>query len=81
MQYEESLKYYRDLKNSLDTAREEGKEEGRAEGRMEGIEEGKKNEKLEIAKKLRELGMSPGEIKKITGLSSRELEKHSGIHF
>ena len=26
--YEESLKYYRDLKNSLDTAREEGREEG-----------------------------------------------------
>jgi predicted transposase/invertase (TIGR01784 family) len=26
--YEDSLKYYRDLKNSLDTAREEGREEG-----------------------------------------------------
>jgi len=28
-EYEESLKDYRDLKNSIDTAREEGKEEGR----------------------------------------------------
>jgi predicted ribosome quality control (RQC) complex YloA/Tae2 family protein len=26
--YEDSLKYYRDLKNSFDTAREEGREEG-----------------------------------------------------
>lgn len=28
LSYEDSLKYYRDLKNSLDTAREEGREEG-----------------------------------------------------
>lgn len=27
--YEDSLKYYRDLKNSLDTAKEEGFEEGK----------------------------------------------------
>ena len=30
--YEDSLKYYRDLKNSFDTAREEGREEGLEEG-------------------------------------------------
>ncbi|SFC07183.1 conserved hypothetical protein (putative transposase or invertase) [Flexibacter flexilis DSM 6793] len=30
--YEDSLKYYRDVKNSLDTAKEEGREEGREEG-------------------------------------------------
>ena len=29
--YEDSLKYYRDLKNSLDTARDEGKIEGKIE--------------------------------------------------
>jgi hypothetical protein len=29
MQYEDSLKVYRDLKNSLDTAREEGETKGR----------------------------------------------------
>ncbi|MBF0200356.1 MAG: PD-(D/E)XK nuclease family transposase [Desulfamplus sp.] len=34
--YEDSLKYYRDLKNSFDTAREEGREEGRKEGIKEG---------------------------------------------
>jgi predicted transposase/invertase (TIGR01784 family) len=32
--YESSLKYYRDLKNVIDTAREEGREAGREEGRV-----------------------------------------------
>lgn len=41
MQYEDSLKVYRDIKNSLDTAREEGHKEGHKEGRKEGVEEGK----------------------------------------
>lgn len=59
MQYEESLKYYRDLKNSLDTAREEGR----------------KDEKFDIAKKLKELGMSPKEIREITGLSREDIER------
>ena len=40
--YENSLKYYRDLKNVTDTAWEEGKEEGREEGREEAS--------LEVAK-------------------------------
>lgn len=38
--YEESLKSYRDLKNSLDTAREEGKAEGIAQGIAQGITQG-----------------------------------------
>ena len=29
---------YRDIKNSIDTAKEEGREEGRVEGREEGME-------------------------------------------
>ncbi|MBF0547100.1 MAG: PD-(D/E)XK nuclease family transposase [Candidatus Riflebacteria bacterium] len=39
MLYEDSLKIYRDLNNSLDTAREEGREKGREEGREEGRKE------------------------------------------
>lgn len=35
--YEDSLKYYRDLKNVTDTARDEGKVEGKIEGLEEGI--------------------------------------------
>ncbi len=38
--YEDSLKVYRDLKNSFDTAREEGLKEGRKEGIKEGKVEG-----------------------------------------
>ncbi len=38
--YEESLKVYRDLKNSLDTSKEEGMEIGRAEGIKIGTEKG-----------------------------------------
>jgi len=63
MQYEESLKFYRDLKNSLDTAREEG------------LKEGELRKQLEIARKLRKLGMSIIEIENITGLSKDEIEK------
>ena len=40
-EYEDSLKAYRDIKNSLDTAKEEGRAEGREEGRAEGREEGR----------------------------------------
>ncbi|MDW8211466.1 MAG: hypothetical protein RMJ44_10290, partial [Cytophagales bacterium] len=38
--YEDSLKYYRDVKNTIDTAREEGFNEGLEKGREEGIKEG-----------------------------------------
>jgi predicted transposase/invertase (TIGR01784 family) len=38
--YEDSLKYYRDLKNSLDTAKAEGLAEGLAEGEQIGIQKG-----------------------------------------
>jgi predicted transposase/invertase (TIGR01784 family) len=37
--YIDSLNSYRDLQNSMDTAKEEGREEGRAEGRAEGEQE------------------------------------------
>ncbi|SFC07150.1 hypothetical protein SAMN05421780_102470 [Flexibacter flexilis DSM 6793] len=46
--YEDSLKYYRDVKNSLDTAKEEGREEGREEGIEIGKELGRE-EGIEIA--------------------------------
>lgn len=55
--YEDSLKYYRDLKNVIDTSREEGM--------IEGIEK--------IAKKMKEKGMSNSEISELTGLNDDEL--------
>lgn len=46
-QYEESLKSYRDLKNVVDTAFDEGKIEGKIEGMIEGMIEGKIEGKVE----------------------------------
>ena len=40
-EYEDSLKAYRDIKNSLDTAKEQGREEGMEEGLAKGREEGR----------------------------------------
>ncbi len=65
--YEDSLKYYRDLKNSLDTARDEGKMEGKMEGKIEG--------KMEVAKNLLLSGVSIDVIVKSTGLSESEIKK------
>ena len=55
--YEESLKVYRDLKNVVDTAFDDGKAEGRAEGKAEGIEEGIRKNALEAAKKFKDAGV------------------------
>ena len=38
--YEDSKKFYRDIKNSMDTAFEEGKVEGKVEGKEEGLKQG-----------------------------------------
>lgn len=67
MEYEESLKYYRDLKNSLDTAREEGREQG--------MKEGEKRKQMEIARKLKQSGMPIDQVSAITGLEPLEIEK------
>lgn len=39
-EYEDSLKAYRDVKNSIDTALEKGREEGMAEGMAKGMAKG-----------------------------------------
>ncbi|MFZ4802128.1 MAG: PD-(D/E)XK nuclease family transposase, partial [Chlorobium sp.] len=62
--YEDSLKIYRDLKNVIDTAFDEGKAEGRAEGKAEGRAEGK----VEVAQKLIEIGMSAEQAAEIAGV-------------
>jgi len=62
-EYEESLKTYRDLKNSIDTAREEGREEGREE------------EKIAIAGKLKRQQVPPEIIAQSTGLRIEEIEE------
>lgn len=82
-QYEESLKYYRDLKNVVDTSKEEGREEGieegrkegRKEGLLEGLEKGRKEEKMQIALQMKKDGFSNDVIMKYTGLHETDLEQ------
>ena len=62
MDYEESVKIYRDLKNSIDTAREEG---------------GEKRD-IEIAMNLLRMNMPIESIIEVTGLTMEELLKLKG---
>lgn len=57
--------------NSL---RDEGYEEGFEKGELEGKKEGKKEANIEIAKRLKEMGLSNEEISKATELSIEEIE-------
>lgn len=57
--YENSLKYYRDMKNSLDTAKEEGKIEG----------------KIEVAKNALKESLPVDIIIKLTGLTEEEINE------
>ncbi len=59
LSYEDSLKYYRDLKNSLDTAREEGE--------AEGIQK--------VSRNMLSLGLSVKMISQATGLSEEEINR------
>ncbi|MGV8119703.1 MAG: Rpn family recombination-promoting nuclease/putative transposase [Candidatus Xenobiia bacterium LiM19] len=49
------------------------REDGRAEGVEEGRAEGEKKKSIELAGRLLERGMSPEEVKELTGLSDAEL--------
>ena len=73
--YEDSLKYYRDLKNSLDTAREEGVEKGIEQGFVKGIEEGFAKGMEEVAKNALKMGKPISEIAALTGLSEEQIRK------
>ena len=73
--YENSLKIYRDLKGVIDTAFDEGKFEGKLEGRIEGKLEGRIEGKLETAKSFKILGVPIETIIEATGLTKEEIER------
>ena len=73
-EYEDSLKAYRDIKNSIDSARREGRAEGHAEGLAEGLAEGHAEEKKVIARKMKSRGFSATDISEMTGLAEEEIE-------
>ncbi len=60
-EYEDSLKAYRDVKNSIDTALEKGRAEGRAE----------------VARTMLERGMDVKTIAELSGLTEAEIERLS----
>jgi len=77
---------YRDIKNSLDTAkaeglaegfgkgRVEGHAEGRAEGLVEGRAKGRSETLVEVAKNLLSIGTPIESIMKVTGMSEDEIK-------
>ena len=77
---------YRDIKNSLDTAkaeglaegfgkgRVEGHAEGRAEGLVEGRAEGRAETLVEVAKNLLSIGTPIESIMKVTGMTEDEIK-------
>ena len=70
-EYEASKKAYRDIKNSVDTA----KREGIAEGMKKGMKQGMKQRSLEIARNLLSLGLPVDQITQATGLTEEEIKQ------
>ena len=73
---------YRDIKNSLDTAKAEGlaegfgkgRVEGHAEGLVEGRAEGRSETLVEVAKNLLSIGTPIESIMKATGMTEDEIK-------
>ena len=64
-EYETSKMAYRDIKNSVDTAKREGI--------AEGMELGMKKRSFEIARKMLAKGIDEATVKEITGLSAEHI--------
>lgn len=62
---EESLKYYRDLKNALDTSFEKGRVEGRGESREEF--------RRAVARQMKSKGEAVEKITQLTGLTEEQI--------
>ena len=74
-EYEASKMAYRDIKNSIDTAKREGKEEGLAEGREKGLAEGMEKGLAEGMKKGLAEGVEKGLAEGMEkGMNKRSLE-------
>ena len=81
-EYEDSLKAYRDIKNSLDTAKDEGRAEGMAKGMAEGLAKGLaegmakgRGETLnKMVSEMKREGLGYDLIEKLTGLSQKDID-------
>ena len=80
-EYEDSVKAYRDIVNAVNTARnegvekglEKGRQEGREEGLAEGLEKGREEERLSIARSLKQFNTPVDVIVKTTGLTPEQI--------
>ena len=81
-EYETSKMAYRDIKNSVDTAKREGiaegieigMEQGMKQGMEKGRAEGMSQRSLEIARKMLAKGMDEASIMDMTGLTAEEIK-------
>ena len=77
-EYEDSLKAYRDIKNSLDTAKDEGRAEGMAKGMAKGMAEGMAKGRGETLNKMvsemKREGLGYDLIEKLTGLDQKDID-------
>ena len=71
MRSERDIAYFSNVRyeEGLEKGREVGLEEGLEKGREEGLEKGREEEKLSLAKKMKEKGFDTAQIVEITGLS------------
>lgn len=67
--YEDSLKAYRDMRNTLDNAKKEGLEEGLIKG------EERETKQWKLLQKMKAKGFSVDDIVQMTGLSAAEVKK------
>ena len=79
--YEDSIKYYNDLKNSIDTAFDEGIIEGKAEGKVEGKAEAYNELKsiIEQEQQKAEQERQKAERKNMALINSVKIMKQAGI--
>ena len=74
-EYETSKMAYRDIKNSVDTAKREGIAEGKEIGMKEGMEKGMNQKALDIARNMLADGVDINLIMKYSGLTQEQIEK------
>ena len=74
-EYEASKMAYRDIKNSIDTAKQEGLAEGMEKGMKKGMEKGMNQKALDIARNMLADGVDINLIMKYSGLTQEQIEK------
>ena len=78
-EYEASKMAYRDIKNSIDTAKQEGLAEGMEKGMEKGMElgmeKGMNQKALDIARNMLADGVDINLIMKYSGLTQEQIEK------